>query len=300
MLAIALILDALFGEPRIAWSRVPHPVVAMGRVIAWAELRLNRGGDRRAKGVLTLVLLLGVALPVPMIIASWSHGWPLEILGAAILLAHRSLVDHVRAVADGLGRSLAEGRAAVSTIVGRDPESLDAAGVARSAIESAAENFSDGVVAPAFWFAILGLPGIVLCKAVNTADSMIGHRSERYRDFGWAAAKLDSALNWAPARLTGWLFCLAGFSARAVDTMRRDAPRHRSSNAGWPEAAMASVLGVALAGPRTYAAEIVDDPFLNEDGRREATSEDIRRAIDLLWRAWALVLALAVGLVASD
>jgi adenosylcobinamide-phosphate synthase len=208
-------------------------------------------------------------------------------------------VQHVDAVAEGLGRSLHDGRSAVAQIVGRDPEALDEAGVSRAAIESAAENFSDGVVAPAFWFALCGLPGIVAYKVINTADSMIGHRSPRYVDFGWAAARLDDVLNWIPARLTGYLFLIVGGRLDAAAHMHRDAPGHRSPNAGWPEAAMAHVLGIALAGPRIYGGSLTEDPFMNPDGRRDARAQDIRRSVSMLWRAWAGLLgvaALAAGL----
>jgi adenosylcobinamide-phosphate synthase len=294
MLAAALILDALVGEPPALWSRMPHPAVLFGRLVGWLDRRLNAGPERGRNGALAVLALLLVTLPVPLVIAALPFGWPLEILGAAILLAHRSLVDHVGAVAGALDRSLAGGRDAVARIVGRDPQSLDRAGVARAAIESAAENFSDGVVAPAFWFALGGLPGIVLYKAVNTADSMIGHRSPRYLEFGRAAARLDDALSWVPARLAGLLICLAGLSPGAVRSMWRDARLHRSPNAGWPESAMAAVLGLALAGPRIYGGVLTDDPYLNAGGSRDAMPDDIRRAVALVWRAWGLLLALAV------
>ena len=299
MLAAALILDALLGEPRWLWSRVPHPVVWFGRLIQWMDTAWNRGHRRQMRGVLSVLVLLAVVLPVPLMITLWPAGWPLEILGAAILLSHKSLLQHVAAVATGLRQSLAKGRQAVSMIVGRDPEQLQDADVARAAIESAAENFSDGVVAPAFWFAIAGLPGIVAYKAVNTADSMIGHRTERHQDFGWAAARLDDVMNWIPARLTGALFLIAGLRVEGWDRMRQDAPLHRSVNAGWPEAAMAVNLDLALAGPRVYAGTgVVDDPYMNASGRRTATVRDIDAALALLWRAWALTLGLAVGLLA--
>jgi adenosylcobinamide-phosphate synthase len=293
MLAAALILDALVGDPPSLWSRMPHPVVLFGRLVAWLEARLNRGAERRRKGALAVAILLAVTLAPALLVAALPFGWVLEILGAAALLAQRSLAEHVGEVADGLARSLDEGRAAVSRIVGRDPQSLDRAGAARAAIESAAENFSDGVVAPAFWFLLLGLPGIVLYKAVNTADSMIGHRSPRYAEFGWAAARIDDVLNWIPARLAGALICLAGVRPAALRVMWRDARRHRSPNAGWPEAATAAVLGVALAGPRIYAGVITDDPYLNAEGRRDAGPDDIARAVVLIWRAWGALLAIA-------
>ena len=295
MLALALFLDALIGEPRALWSRVAHPVVLAGRLIGWLDDRLNRRGNRRARGVLALAVLLGAVLPPAMLLAAMPGGEVLEVAGAAVLLANRSLVDHVRAVAEGLRAGLPAGRRAVAEIVGRDPEALDEAGVARAAIESAAENFSDGVVAPAFWFAIGGLPGIVFYKAVNTADSMIGHRTERYAEFGWAAARLDDALNLIPARLTALVMLAAGGQLRAWRAVMVDAPNHRSPNAGWPEAATARCLGIALSGPRSYpGAPPRDEPWINPDGRREIGAEEIDAAVALLWRSWALVLLAAV------
>ncbi len=293
MLALALILDAWLGEPGWLWQRISHPIVAIGGLISRLDRWLNKGGMRQLRGVFAVCALLTLTLPLPVILYVFAQGWILEIIGAAILLAHRSLVDHVLAVADALDRSLADGRHAVSQIVGRDPETLDETGVCRAAIESAAENFSDGVIAPAFWFALAGLPGIVAYKAVNTADSMIGHMNARYRDFGWAAARLDDLMNWIPARMTGYLFLAAGGRLAAARRMHRDAPGHRSPNAGWPEAAMASVLDVALAGPRVYGGALTDDPFMNPDGRHKVEPDDIRAAVRLLWRAWAAALCIA-------
>lgn len=300
LLPIALILDALFGEPRWLWSRVTHPVVLLGRVIGWLDTRLNSGPRRRAKGALALVALLTFTLTIAIIPRFLPFGWVIELLLGAILLAHRSLVDHVGAVATALRDSLDAGRSAVSQIVGRDPDHLDQAGVARAAIESAAENFSDGVAAPAFWFAIGGLPGIALYKAINTADSMIGYRTERHLEFGWATARLDDLVNLIPARLTGLIFCLMGGGAHAVRVMVRDAPGHRSPNAGWPEAAMAAALDVALAGPRSYAGVgTVEDAMMNAHGRRAATPQDIDAAIRLLWRAWTLILVAGLAAAAT-
>ena len=294
MLALALLLDALFGEPEELWRRVPHPAVVLGRLVERLEDRLNRGPHRRAKGIAALALLiLAAGIPAALLSAD-AFGGVFEVLGAAVLLAQRSLVDHVRAVAAALRHGLAEGRREVAKIVGRDPETLDESGVARAAIESAAENFADGVVAPAFWFLLAGLPGMAVYKAVNTADSMIGHRSERYRAFGWAAARLDDVLSWIPARLAGAAICLVGGGRAAWAVMRRDAPLHRSPNAGWPEAATAASLGLALAGPRSYGGALTDDPYLHAGGRRAAHPQDIDEALALIWRAWAVVLGVAV------
>jgi adenosylcobinamide-phosphate synthase len=293
MLALALILDAIFGEPDWLWRRVAHPAVQFGRLVEALEAGLNQGRNRRAKGAVAVAALI---LPVGFL--AWVLSFDIflgvfEVLGAAVLLAQRSLADHVRAVAAALRVSLDEGRRTVSMIVGRDPETLDPAGVSRAAVESAAENFSDGVVAPAFWFLVAGLPGIAIYKAVNTADSMIGHRNARYREFGWAAARLDDALNWIPARLAGLAVCAVGGGRRAMDVMLRDARKHKSPNAGWPEAAVAATLGIALAGPRIYGGVVTGDPYLNPEGR-VAHLGDIEAAVRLIWRAWWLVLAAAL------
>lgn len=294
MLALALILDAIFGEPDWLWQRMTHPAVLFGRLIDWLEGVLNEGANRRAKGVVAVaVLVFAVWLPAWLLSRGIFLG-VFEVLGAAILIAQRSLMDHVSAVADALRVSLAEGRTAVARIVGRDPETLDQAGVARAAIESAAENFSDGVVAPVFWFLIGGLPGIAIYKAVNTADSMIGHRSKRFAEFGWAAARLDDLMNWIPARLAGMLICLLGGGRAAMDVMLRDAGLHKSPNAGWPEAATAASLEIALAGPRVYGGVLTDDPYLNAEGRRATGPADIEAAVRLIWRAWWGVLAVAI------
>lgn len=286
-LALAMALDALFGEPNWLWSRVPHPAVLMGRLIGTADKTFNHGAARKAKGVvliLALVLgagLLGVVLNlIPFV----------DILLGAILLAHKSLIEHVRAVAEALGRSVEEGRQSVAMIVGRDTREMDEPAVARAAIESAAENFSDGVIAPAFWFLIGGLPGILIYKIVNTADSMIGYRTERHRDFGWASARLDDLLNLIPARLTALLLFPWGRPLSLWREILAEARRHRSPNAGWPEAALSRSLGVALSGPRAYHGEMRDFPWVNPEGRAAATPTDIEAACSRLWRAWGVTL----------
>jgi len=295
MLALALILDAALGEPDWLWRRVPHPAVLLGRLITRLDATLNAGAFCRQKGTLAvLILTLAAGLPAWFASLDLFRG-VLEVVGAAVLLAQRGLADHVMAVSAALRVSLADGRSAVAQIVGRDPEALDEVGVARAAIESAAENFSDGVVAPAFWFLVGGLPGIAIYKAVNTADSMIGHRSERYLEFGWASARLDDALNWIPARLAGLTICLAGGGRRALAVMWRDAPLHRSPNAGWPEAAAAASLDIAIAGPRVYGGTVAEDPYLNPEGRRLAGPADIEASVRLIWRAWALVVGFALS-----
>ncbi|MEZ5716709.1 MAG: adenosylcobinamide-phosphate synthase CbiB [Paracoccaceae bacterium] len=291
-LVLGMILDAVFGEPRAIWSRVPHPAVAMGRLIGWADGRFNTGPARRAKGVVLVAalvlgaILLGRALAAP--------GWPVEALVVAVLLAQRSLVDHVRAVADGLRMSVSEGRRAVAMIVGRDTKAMDRGAIARAAIESAAENFSDGVLAPIFWYLVAGLPGMLAYKIVNTADSMIGYRTARHERFGWAAARLDDVLNLIPARLTALLFAVLYGQLRQWPAIAGDARRHRSPNAGWPEAALARALKVALAGPRSYDGELREFPWVNPLGARDPGPAGIEAACAALWRVWAVVLAGAV------
>ena len=295
-LAAALILDALLGEPRWLWARVPHPVVLIGRGIGWMDRVFNHGENRRLKGVGCGLALVVLAAGVGLAIAALPLGWLWEIGVAAIFLAHRSLVDHVQAVAVGLRAGLAEGRSAVAMIVGRDTAAMDAPAVARAAIESAGENFSDGVIAPAFWFALLGLPGILIYKAVNTADSMIGYRTERHADFGWAAARLDDVLNWVPARLTAMLIALVHARPEAWSLARIEGPRHRSPNAGWPEAALARVLDVAVSGPRSYGGQIEDHPFVHANGRKDIGAAEVAAACAALWRSWGGFLAIALTL----
>ncbi|MEJ6393412.1 adenosylcobinamide-phosphate synthase CbiB [Gymnodinialimonas sp. 2305UL16-5] len=290
LLLVALVLDSVFGEPRWLWARVPHPAVLMGRIISICDSRLNRGASRRISGILVVLGLSLGALGLGWIISELPLGWLWQVLGAAILLAQRSLADHVEAVAVALRQSVPKGRQAVSTIVGRDTSALDQAAISRAAIESAAENMSDGVIAPAFWFLIGGLPGILFYKIVNTADSMIGHRTDRYEAFGWAAARLDDVLNYVPARLTAGLIALT-HGSKALTAAMRDGPHHRSINAGWPEAAMAAALGLALSGPRSYEGQMTSDPVLNAAGTREASAGDISASVRVLWRVWAMLFA---------
>lgn len=291
-LALAMVLDALLGEPDWLWKRLPHPAVLAGRLIGWADGRFNAGRHRKWRGAMLVLALVVVGGVIGTALSAL--GPLVEVIGAAILLAQKSLVTHVRTVADGLRMSLPQGRRAVSMIVSRDTTDMPAEGVARSAIESAAENLSDGVVAPAFWFLVAGLPGILIYKLINTADSMIGYRTPRYVDFGWAAARLDDLLNLVPARLTALIIAL--LSGRMGDwrDIRADAVRHRSPNAGWPEAAMARVLGVALAGPRAYDGVMQPFPWVHPAGRKEIGPADIDAAIGQLWRVWAAMIFLSV------
>jgi len=289
ILALALLLDAALGEPRWLWERLPHPAVLMGRAVGWCDARLNTGAARRAKGGAAMAGLALLALGAG--IALQSLGWVVEAVVAAMLLAQKSLVGHVRAVADALRLSLGDGRLMVGRIVGRDTAAMDGPAVARAAIESAAENFSDAVVAPAFWFLLGGLPGLLLYKITNTADSMVGYRTPRHAEFGWAAARLDDLLNLVPARLTALIIAALGGHLRDWPAIAAEARRHRSPNAGWPEAATARALGVALAGPRSYAGRMTEFPFVHPRGRRQAGPDDIDAATGLLWRAWGAGLA---------
>ena len=283
----ALLLDAAMGEPKWLWSKVPHPAVLMGRAVGYVEARLNVGAQRRLKGVVAMAGLGGVALGLGWLIHLVPDFGVLEVIVAAILLAQRSLVQHVQAVADALRLSLGDGRRSVAMIVGRDTGGMDEAAVARAAIESGAENFSDGVIAPALWFLIGGLPGLMLYKITNTADSMIGHRTARYEEFGWAAARFDDLLNLVPARLTALIIAVVHGRVDGGAVIVRDAGLHRSPNAGWPEAAMAVVLDLSLAGPRSYNGVMTDFPHVYPEGRRNAGPLDIDASVAVLWRSWA-------------
>jgi len=310
ILFVALILDRLIGDPDWLWQRVPHPVVGFGKLIGRADTRFNddtaSDAQREKFGFATIAVLMIGAIVAGTFVgdlldALGSAGFVLEAVLVAVLLAQKSLADHVGAVARGLRAGGADGgRRAVSMIVGRDPDTLDEAGICRAAIESLAENASDGVVAPAFWYAVFGLPGLLAYKVLNTADSMIGHKTERHRAFGRAAARLDDLANWLPARLTALLIVVAGGLDRwrdRVRTVMRDARLHRSPNAGWPESAMAAVTGLALGGPRVYRDDVADEPFMNDEGRKDTDPNDIDAALGVFWRAMT-GLAVIVGALA--
>jgi adenosylcobinamide-phosphate synthase len=295
LLLPAMLLDATLGEPKWLWSRMPHPAILMGRVVAFCDTRFNTGPNQRLKGTLTMAAMgLGAGATGALIHAIPDAGL-LEIITVAILLAQRSLADHVQAVGNALRLSLNDGRKTVAMIVGRDTANMDASAVARGAIESAAENLSDGVIAPILWYLVAGLPGILIYKITNTADSMIGHRTPRHEHFGWAAARLDDVLNYIPARITAALIALAhGWTD--PKPILRDAPLHRSPNAGWPEAAMAVVLNIALSGPRSYHGVTKDYPWVWPEGRLTLAPEDIDHAVRALWRTWGLMLAIVTVL----
>jgi adenosylcobinamide-phosphate synthase len=314
-LLLALLLDRIVGDPDFLWRRLPHPVAMFGKAITALDRRLNRqtlpASMRKRNGVIAIVVLLaasflaGVALHLAFALLG-PAGLLVEAVFAAVFLAQKSLADHVRAVAVGLRQQgLAGGRLAVSMIVGRDPDTLDAPAVCRAAIESLAENFSDGVVAPAFWYALLGLPGLLAYKMLNTADSMIGHKSEQYLDFGWASARLDDLANWLPARLSLLLIAGGGLwtsgragGRNALRAGLRDHGLHRSPNSGWPEAAMAGALDIRLAGPRIYAGEMVREPMLNGAGRAVAGVDDVDRGIAVFNASCSLLAAAVLLLMA--
>lgn len=292
LLLLALMIDAYVGDAPWLFRRIKHPVALIGDLIAFLDDKLNREKrsemDRAVRGAvtaLTVIVVIG-AFGTAVAWLSLHHplGWIIELTFLVLLLAGRGLYDHVKAVATGLREGLEPGRAAVSHIVGRDPQHLDRHGVARAAIESAAENFSDGLVAPIFWYVLFGAPGLFIYKAVNTMDSMIGYRTPKYRAFGMAAARLDDILNLIPARLSGLFIALAALFVptahplNAFKVMLRDAGKHRSPNAGWPEAAMAGALNLALAGPRRYAKDVATDPWIGS-GTAKATVRDINRAL---------------------
>jgi adenosylcobinamide-phosphate synthase len=309
---VAIVIEAMIGYPDAVYRRIGHPVTWMGRFISWCDRRWNSAADSprrsRAFGVLTLVLLvagpiaggLAIVIVLDRLLPGLVSLIVCGMLGSS-LLAQRSLDQHVRAVAVGLETGgLAAGRQAVSQIVGRDVRALDEAAVCRAAIESLAENFSDGVVAPLFWMVVAGLPGGLAYKAVNTADSMIGHKTERHLWFGWAAARCDDLVNLPASRLTSlWLVLAAiplGQSPRgALATVWRDASHHRSPNAGWPEAAMAGALDIRLSGPRIYDGKVADERWVGT-GRSDLTAKDIRRALTLYRTACAIQIAVLIAI----
>ena len=307
-----MLIELTVGYPDGLARAIGHPVTWMGRLISWLDQRLNRDGadpeSRRRAGAVAMLALFGVVGLVAFVIEQSLLLLPLGLIAVAIvastLLAQRSLFVHVARVADALeDGSVAAGREAVAQIVGRDTAALDEAGVARAAIESLAENFSDGVVAPAFWMIIAGLPGAALYKAINTADSMIGHRTERHQDFGRTAAQLDDIVNFPASRLSALLIVAASYLTKGASASGawqatwRDGSKHASPNAGYPEAAMAGALGLALAGPRAYDGAPTDGAWMG-DGRREANAADVRAALDLYSRADGLLIAIVFVLAA--
>lgn len=320
ILTAALLIDWYGGEPRVLWDKFPHPVVWFGRLIDLLDRRLNpSGASPRAKyrdGALAWIMMMAAALAAGLfadwLIGSiariaWPAGWIAEALIVSVFIAQKSLKDHVGAVASALRtEGIAGGRRKIAKIVGRDPADLDRAGICRAAVESLAENFSDGVIAPALWYGVFGLPGLFIYKMINTADSMIGHRSEKYLHFGRVAAQADDLANWLPARVSAFLIALgamfvAGWrqALAAFDCALRDSGLHPSPNAGWPEAAMAGAGGFALGGPRSYGGVIVQQSRLNAAGRTEIGVEDVLAALKIFTFAcfvfWVIAAACAFG-----
>lgn len=301
----ALAFDALIGDPDWLWRRLGHPVAWIGTLIGHLDRTLNREDwsqrQRKSAGIVSTAIIVAMAGLVGFLVQTTVSQTPLGnvvlALIASVFIAQRSLYQHVARVRLAFADDgLAGARESVAMIVGRDPDLLDEAGVCRAAIESCAENFSDGVVAPVFWLALLGLPGLIAYKAINTADSMIGHRTERHVAFSWAAARLDDLVNLIAARLSGLLLAIAapiagGSVSTSLRVVKRDASKHRSPNAGWPESAMAGALGLALAGPRRYAEHVVEDPFLNAEATHQAVPDDIGRALDLFTAACVIEAA---------
>ena len=309
---LAFALDLLFGDPKFLYARMAHPVVWIGAMIAALEGRLRSQHHRSNLQIALGAVLAAVTVAVCAIAGgaiAWAgamteYGWIVTGVVGSVFIAGRGLHDHVADVARGLSRSLDDGRVVVRHIVGRDPDGLDEAGVSRAALESLAENFSDGVVAPLFWFLLGGLPGLLAYKAVNTLDSMIGYRDAKYLYFGRVAARLDDVANWPAARIAGGLLCIGALltrgasAANAWRVMWRDAGKHGSPNAGWPEAALAGALGLALAGPRTYGDTVTDGAWMG-DGRPQAEPGDITRGCVLFrWTCGAVALALLAALTA--
>lgn len=299
VMVIALALDAVLGWPAPLYARIGHPVTWLGRLIAALEQRLNRAPyPRMLTGALTTALTVAVAAGLAWLLgALLPDGWLGTLIAGVLawpLVAARSMYTHVADVARPLEQGdLTGARGAVAMIVGRDPAALDQAGVSRATLESLAENSSDGIVAPLFWGALLGLPGIAGYKAINTLDSMIGHRNDRYEAFGKTAARIDDLVNLIPARLTGVLFALTTARPRAASqVMWRDAGHHRSPNAGWPEAALAGALDRRLSGPRSYGDRITDEPWVNA-GHPDPDASDIWRGL----RAYTRMLVAFAGLL---
>jgi adenosylcobinamide-phosphate synthase len=311
ILLAALLIDAILGDPPLLWRFLPHPVAIIGGLAGFLERKLNRPHrgqrDRLIRGALVgggmTLLAIAVGIGITELRRRWLWGWAVELALVWMLLAQQSLFLHVRRVAKALEKDGVEGgRRAVAMIVGRDTGNLDTHGVARAAIESCAESFADGVVGPVFWYAVFGMPGLLACKTVNTLDSMIGHRTEQYQAFGTVAARLDDAMMLIPARIAALLLVLAavfaprGRPARAWQIMWKDHGKHDSPNAGWPEAAMAGALDLALAGPRRYGTELADKGWIGM-GRARATPGDIHTSLYLMAVACLLEIGIVVALV---
>jgi adenosylcobinamide-phosphate synthase len=304
--SLVLVIESFVGYPQALQNLIGHPVQWIGKLITYIDDGLNdpevEPEENRRHGVLAVILLCAaVGIPTWILaktLSQYNYGWVINVMLATAFIAQKSLRDHVSAVDRALGGSISQARLAVARIVGRDPETLNENGVAKAALESLAENTADGITAPIFWYALFGLPGLVVYKAINTADSMIGHKSEKYLHFGWAAAKLDDLVNLPASRLTGLMFAAAAWidskvnAKNALQSMWRDAGNHQSPNAGWPEASMAGALGLRFGGPRQYDGETLDLPFMG-DGN-DVEPKDIARGLELYDRALIVLLVTAV------
>jgi adenosylcobinamide-phosphate synthase len=309
--ALACLIEKHIGYPQSLFKICGHPVQWIGAFITWLETTLNSKPDDEVEGLLrgglaVVLLLAATGLPAYMlqdILSRLSGGWIINALIATAFIAQKSMRDHVQDVSNALSSSVADGRTAVAKIVGRDTTDLDASGVTKAALESLAENTADGIVAPVFWYAMLGLPGLVAYKAINTADSMIGHKSDRYFFFGFCAAKLDDLVNLPASRVTALLFAAAAALSniedgkRALNAAWTDAVKHRSPNAGWPEASMAGALGLRFGGPRGYEDGTVDLPWMG-DGREHMNRADLTAGLKLYDTALLIMLALLIAMAA--
>ena len=312
LLALAIILDMIFGEPQILWSRITHPIVLFGRSISWLERRFNTrsvaGRTRRLFGVVAILIWVAIAISAGLLANSAIGLLPaplnflIEGIIIAILLAGKSLYEHIEAVRKPLAEGDIEGaRFAVSMIVGRDTSCLDSSDIGRAAIETGAENLSDGILAPAIWYLLGGLPLLFAYKMINTADSMVGYKSARYYAFGWGSAILDDIVNFFPARITALLIMITAFlrgtAGQAFRAMKNDASKHASPNAGYPEAAMAGALGLRLGGARWYRGHLLSLPEMNHQGRDAISPDDIENALSMLWHTLGLtaIASLMIG-----
>ena len=312
LLALAIILDMIFGEPQFLWSRITHPIVLFGRSISWLEGRFNTrsvaGRTRRLFGVVAILIWVAIAISAGLLANSVIALLPaplnflIECIIIAILLAGKSLYEHIEAVRKPLAEGDIEGaRFAVSMIVGRDTTRLDSSDIGRAAIETGAENLSDGILAPAIWYLLGGLPLLFAYKMINTADSMVGYKSARYYAFGWGSAILDDIVNFFPARITALLIMITAFlrgtAGQAFRAMKNDASKHASPNAGYPESAMAGALGLRLGGARWYRGHLLSLPEMNHQGRDAISPDDIENALSMLWHTLGLtaIASLMIG-----
>lgn len=314
ILVLAIVLDMFVGDPDWIWRKLPHPVVFFGKVISTLDRYLNRIRDNRRMrkkfGMLALCIMMALALIIGVLLTSLLRqigvfGFVIEIIIVAVLIAQKSMSDHIEDIIAPLSSGdIGRARHAVSMIVGRHTADMDASDVTRSSIESLAENFSDGVVAPVFWYALLGLPGILMYKMLNTADSMIGHKSVEYEDFGWASARLDDLANWLPARISAsliafsaWVLMGSKSIKNAVWSIMHNASLHRSPNAGWPETAMAGALDIVLSGPRIYGDKTSNELYLNATGQLELSHLDLEKACKIFWVSCIIELTFIVVLL---